>query len=144
DWMVSGEGNPAGFWQAGYALNALIAEYPKPYVAFMDGIVMGGGIGLSAHGSLRLVSDRTQVAMADTGIGCLPDVSALHYLARGPGERGAHLALNGVSVPRADAIGACLPDGLITPEEWPDMSPRVTARVTLYASVWSPAPARGL
>jgi len=144
DWMVSGEGDPAGFWQAEYALNALIAEYPKPYMAFMDGIVMGGGIGLSAHGSLRLVTDRTQVAMPETGIGFFPDVGALYYLSRSPGETGTHLALTGVSVTGADAIAVGLADALIDPADWPRLCARLAAGETLDASVGATAPTSGL
>src|SRR5690625_412069 len=144
DWMVTGEGDPAGFWQQEYALNALIAEYPKPFVAFMDGIVMGGGIGLSAHGSLRLVTDRTQVAMPETGIGFFPDVGAMYYLSRSPGETGTHLALTGVSVTGADAIAVGLADALITPEDWPGLCARRAAGETLDASVGATAPTSGL
>ena len=144
DWLVSGEGDPAGFWQAEYALNALIAEYPKPYVAFMDGIVMGGGIGLSAHGSLRLVTDRTQVAMPETGIGFFPDVGALYYLSRSPGETGTHLALTGVSVTGADAIAVGLADALIDPADWPELCARLSAGEPLDTSVGEVAPASGL
>src|SRR5699024_11390655 len=144
DWMVSGEGNPAGFWQAEYALNALIAGYPKQYVAFMDGIVMGGGIGLSAHGSLRLVTERTTVAMPETGIGFFPDVGALYYLSRGPGEVGKHLALTGVSGSGADAIAVGLADALISPGDWPQICTRLAAVEQLDAAVGNTAPASGL
>ena len=93
----------AGFWRDEYRLNARIARYPKPYVAVMDGIVMGGGVGVSAHGSVRVVTERSQVAMPETGIGFVPDVGGTHLLARAPGESGTHLALTGAQIGAADA-----------------------------------------
>ncbi|WP_275462545.1 enoyl-CoA hydratase/isomerase family protein [Streptomyces noursei] len=105
----------AAFWRAEYRLNARIARYPKPYVAVMDGIVMGGGVGLSAHGNVRLVTERSQVAMPETGIGFVPDVGGTYLLGLAPGELGTHLALTGT------AIGAADPDllaDLTTTEVW--------------------------
>ena len=144
EWMVTGRGEPERFWRMEYALNAMIAAYPKPYVAFMDGIVMGGGIGLSAHGSLRLVTERTIAAMPETGIGFFPDVGALYYLSRGPGEIGTHLALTGASMSGADAIALGLADALLTPEEWPAICARLADGQTLDASVGDVAPDSGL
>ncbi len=140
DWMVDGGGDPAQFWQAEYALNARIAQYPKPYVAFMDGIVMGGGIGLSAHGSLRLVTARTRAAMPETGIGFFPDVGAMYYLSRSPGQTGTHLALTGVSVTGADAIAVGLADTLVDPDDWPGLCARMAEGEQLDASVGEVAP----
>jgi enoyl-CoA hydratase len=88
------------FWHDEYRLNALIARFPKPYVAIMDGIVMGGGVGVSAHGDIRVVTERSRVAMPETGIGFVPDVGGTYLLAAAPGELGTHLALT------ADAVGA--------------------------------------
>ncbi|MBB5937888.1 enoyl-CoA hydratase/isomerase family protein [Streptomyces zagrosensis] len=81
------------FWRDEYLLNARIAHYPKPYVALMDGIVMGGGVGVSAHGGVRIVTERSAVAMPEVGIGFVPDVGGTHLLAAAPGEVGTHLAL---------------------------------------------------
>ena len=92
------------YWRAEYAVNALVAAYPKPYVAWMDGIVMGGGVGVSAHGSLRVVTERTQLAMPETIIGFFPDVGGLQLLAHAPGELGTHVALTGVPVAGDDAL----------------------------------------
>ncbi|MER7623324.1 enoyl-CoA hydratase/isomerase family protein [Streptomyces sp. NPDC126503] len=100
----------AAFWRDEYRLNARIARYPKPYVALMDGIVMGGGVGVSAHGSVRVVTDRSRVAMPETGIGFVPDVGGTHLLGRAPGELGTHLALTGTPVGAADALLAGLAD----------------------------------
>jgi Enoyl-CoA hydratase/isomerase len=90
--VMVGSGEAVRFWAHEYQMNAAIDSYPKPFVSFMDGIVMGGGVGLSAHGSLRLVTERPRVAMPETAIGFSPDVGSLFLLSRAPGEIGAHLA----------------------------------------------------
>ncbi|MFI6349197.1 enoyl-CoA hydratase/isomerase family protein [Streptomyces sp. NPDC050560] len=100
----------AAFWRDEYRLNARIARYPKPYVAVMDGIVMGGGVGVSAHGSVRIVTERSRVAMPETGIGFVPDVGGTHLLARAPGELGTHLALTGAQIGAGDALLCGLAD----------------------------------
>ncbi|QJT05896.1 enoyl-CoA hydratase/isomerase family protein [Streptomyces asoensis] len=100
----------AAFWRDEYHLNARIARYPKPYVALMDGIVMGGGVGVSAHGSVRVVTERSRIAMPETGIGFVPDVGGTHLLARAPGELGTHLALTGAQIGAADAVLCGLAD----------------------------------
>ena len=93
----------APFWYDEYLLNAYIGRYPKPYVALMDGIVMGGGVGVSAHGSVRVVTDTTKMAMPEVGIGFIPDVGGT-YLSRAPGLLGLHAALTGAPFGAADAI----------------------------------------
>lgn len=108
---------PVDYWGAEYAVNQLIAAYPKPYVAWMDGIVMGGGLGVAAHGSVRLVTERTQLAMPEVIIGFFPDVGMLHLLARAPGETGAHLALTGSPVTGADALVLGLADELVRSQD---------------------------
>ncbi|MFF9032664.1 enoyl-CoA hydratase/isomerase family protein [Streptomyces iakyrus] len=100
----------AAFWRDEYRLNARIARYPKPYVAVMDGIVMGGGVGVSAHGSVRVVTERSRVAMPETGIGFVPDVGGTRLLAQAPGELGTHLALTGAQIGAADALLCGLAD----------------------------------
>ncbi|MCX5381552.1 enoyl-CoA hydratase/isomerase family protein [Streptomyces sp. NBC_00091] len=107
------------FWRDEYRLNARIARYPKPYVALMDGIVMGGGVGLSAHGSVRIVTDRSRVAMPETGIGFVPDVGGTYLLSRAPGELGTHLALTGTAVGAGDALLCGLADHYL-PADWLD------------------------
>ncbi|WP_432104796.1 enoyl-CoA hydratase/isomerase family protein [Streptomyces sp. bgisy091] len=102
-----------GFWRDEYILNARIAAFPKPYVALMDGIVMGGGVGVSAHGNVRVVTERSRVAMPETGIGFVPDVGGTHLLARAPGELGTHLALTGRAVGAADALLCGLADQFV-------------------------------
>ncbi|KOX02290.1 3-hydroxyisobutyryl-CoA hydrolase [Streptomyces sp. NRRL B-1140] len=103
----------AAFWRDEYRLNARIARYPKPYVAVMDGIVMGGGVGVSAHGSVRVVTERSRIAMPETGIGFVPDVGGTHLLATAPGELGTHLALTGAQVGAADALLCGLADHFV-------------------------------
>jgi enoyl-CoA hydratase len=95
---------PAQFWSTEYRLDVLIARYPKPVVAVMDGVVMGGGVGLSAHASHRIVTERSAVAMPEVGIGFFPDVGASYLLARAPGQAGSYLALSGERMNAADAI----------------------------------------
>lgn len=119
---LSGEYGPAqDFWTTEYELNQLIDEYPLPYVALMHGVVMGGGIGISAHGSHRLVGADAKVAMPETGIGLFPDVGALHLLARAQHELGTHVALTGERFTGADAVllglaDAVAPAELLDPE----------------------------
>ncbi|MFH8409867.1 enoyl-CoA hydratase/isomerase family protein [Streptomyces sp. NPDC018019] len=100
----------AAFWRDEYRLNARIARCSKPYVAVMDGIVMGGGVGVSAHGSVRIVTERSKVAMPETGIGFVPDVGGTYLLALAPGELGTHLALTGTAVGAGDALLCGLAD----------------------------------
>ena len=109
------------FWREEFRLNRMIADYPKPYVALMDGITMGGGVGLSAHASHRIVTDRTRLAMPETGIGYFPDVGATWLLPRAPGETGTWLALTGLAVGAADAIHAGLADHYVASMELADV-----------------------
>jgi enoyl-CoA hydratase len=95
---------PAHYWATEYKLDVLIARYPKPVVALMTGLVMGGGVGISAHASHRVVTDRSAVAMPECAIGLVPDVGASFILARAPGSTGLHLALTGARMTAADAI----------------------------------------
>ncbi|MBW1595649.1 enoyl-CoA hydratase/isomerase family protein [Streptomyces sp. JJ38] len=106
-----GDGSAAAaFWRDEYRLNARIARYPKPYVAIMNGIVMGGGVGVSAHGSVRVVSDASRIAMPETAIGFVSDVGGTYLLARAPGELGTHLGLTGAGIGAADALLCGLAD----------------------------------
>ncbi len=101
---------PAAFFYDEYRLNARIARFAKPFVALMDGIVMGGGIGLSAHASHRVVTPRSMLAMPETGIGFIPDVGGTYLLGRAPGELGVHAALTAAPLGPADAILCGLAD----------------------------------
>ena len=92
------------FYRDEYRLNYRIHTYPKPYVALMDGVVMGGGVGVSIHGSQRIVTEHCLFAMPETGIGFFPDVGATWFLPRLPGEIGMYLGLTGARLGAADAI----------------------------------------
>lgn len=94
----------SAFWYAEYALNAAIRRYPKPYVSLIEGIVMGGGAGISLHGSHRVASERYGFAMPEVGIGLFPDVGMTHALPRLPGRAGTYLALTGARVGAGDAL----------------------------------------
>src|SRR5256885_1947960 len=94
------------FWRDEYPLNTAIKRYPKPYVALIDGIVMGGGVGVSVHGSHRVAGDRFSFAMPEVGIGFFPDVGATWFLPRMPGELGTWCALTGDRLRAADAVAA--------------------------------------
>lgn len=87
-----------------YRLNARIGSYPKPYVAVMDGIVMGGGVGVSGHGSVRVATETCKIAMPEVGIGFIPDVGGTYLLSRAPGGLGLHAALTGAPFGAGDAI----------------------------------------
>lgn len=115
-------GSSAEFWRMEYQLNALIAEYPKPYIAFMDGIVLGGGIGISAHGSHRIVTERSKCGMPEVSIGFFPDVGGTNLLARAPRAAGRYAALTGASVNAADAIYLGLADAHVSHELVPQLS----------------------
>ena len=101
---------PEKFWATEYYLDAYIARYPKPFVAVMDGLVMGGGVGLSAHAAHRVVTDRTAIALPEVGIGYTPDIGASFRLARTPGFAGTYLALTAERANAADAIYCGLAD----------------------------------
>lgn len=134
------------FWRDEYRLNARIARFAKPYVALMDGIVMGGGVGVSAHGDVRIVTERSRVAMPETGIGFVPDVGGTYLLAAAPGELGTHLALTGQAVGAADTLLCGLADHFVPSQRLADLTAtlarsatpaEVTETVQRYAS---PAP----
>ena len=109
------------FFVAEYAMNAAIATYPKPVAVLQDGIVMGGGVGVSGHAGARWATATTRMAMPETGIGFFPDVGALHLLAAAPGELGTHLALTGAQLDGADAVALGFADAVIDPARWPSL-----------------------
>ena len=100
-------------WREEYILNARIAKFAKPYVAFMDGIVMGGGVGLSAHSSHRVVTDRTKLAMPEVGLGFFPDVGGTWLLSHAPGEIGTYFGLTGQTMNGPDAVYAGFADAVV-------------------------------
>ncbi|MBU6461570.1 MAG: enoyl-CoA hydratase/isomerase family protein [Bradyrhizobium sp.] len=100
-------------WREEYILNARIARFPKPYVAFMDGIVMGGGVGLSAHGRHRVVTEKTKLAMPEVGLGFFPDVGGTWLLSHAPGDIGSYFGLTGQTMNGPDAIHARFADAVV-------------------------------
>ncbi|KUL41343.1 enoyl-CoA hydratase/isomerase family protein [Actinoplanes awajinensis] len=118
---VAGGSASLGFWADEYRLNAAIAAYPKKIVALMDGLVMGGGIGVSAHAAVRVVTERSRLAMPEVGIGMHPDVGGSWLLSHAPGELGTHLALTGSPVGAADGIAAGLADHFVPAARLPEM-----------------------
>jgi enoyl-CoA hydratase len=122
-----GGGASLAFWRDEYRLNARIARFPKPYVAVMDGIVMGGGVGVSSHGDVRIVTERSRVAMPETGIGFVPDVGGTRLLAAAPGELGTHLALTGRAVAAADALLCGLADHFVPAQRLPELTAALSA-----------------
>lgn len=104
------------FWFDEYQLNAFIGRYPKPYVSLMDGIVMGGGVGVGAHGNVRVVTDATKMAMPEVGIGFIPDVGGTYLLARA-GSLGLHAALTGAPFSGADAIALGFADHFVPKDQ---------------------------
>lgn len=118
------------FFTEEYALNHLIHHYPKPYIAVMDGIVMGGGMGIaqsSAAASIRVVTERTRMAMPEVNIGLFPDVGGGYFLSRLPGELGTYLGLSGEIVGAADALYANLADVFVPRSELPALMNLLTS-----------------
>jgi enoyl-CoA hydratase len=126
--VVDGRDDAQRFWAAEYALDAAISRYPKPYVALMDGLVLGGGIGVSAHGRIRVVTERTRIGMPEVSIGFFPDVGGSFLLARAPGELGTHLALTGGNASGADAIVLGLADHFVPSERLPALVEALATR----------------
>ncbi|MFV9633009.1 enoyl-CoA hydratase/isomerase family protein [Mycobacterium neumannii] len=115
------------FWYDEYLLNAQIGRFGKPYVALMDGIVMGGGVGVSAHGSVRVVTDTTKMAMPEVGIGFVPDVGGTLILSHAPGLLGYHAALTGANFDGADAIAMGFADHFVPHDKLEDFKAAILA-----------------
>lgn len=113
------------YWRDEYRMNAKIKEYPKPVIAFMQGFVMGGGVGVGGHGSHRVIGETTQVAMPETGIGLVPDVGGSLVLALAPGRVGEYLGVTGTRVNAADAIYGGFADLFIPEADWPALKAKL-------------------
>ncbi len=124
------EEDAIAFWRDEYALNAAIKAYPKPYVALVDGLVMGGGVGVSVHGSHVVAGDQFRFAMPEAGIGFFPDVGATWFLPRLPGEIGTYCALTGDRMGAADAAATGLATHRVA-------SPRLSALADALCAVGS-------
>jgi enoyl-CoA hydratase/carnithine racemase len=121
DAAIAGDSALEAFFTAEYRLNHFIYNYPKPYIAFMDGVIMGGGMGLAQGADLRIVSPGTKMAMPETNIGLFPDVGGGYFLSRCPGSSGEYLALTGQMLSGEDALAVGLADGLAAAEAMPDL-----------------------
>jgi len=115
------------FFAKEYALNLAIAEYPKPYVALLDGIVMGGGAGVSVHGKFRIVTENTVFAMPETAIGFFPDIGASYFLPRCPGAMGLYLGLTGARIDGADMLALGLATHFVPAVRIGEIAPRLSA-----------------
>jgi enoyl-CoA hydratase/carnithine racemase len=115
--LLAGDPTPEDFFTEEYTLNHLIHTYPKPYIAFMDGVVMGGGMGISQGASHRLVTSRTKMAMPETAIGLFPDVGGGYFLSRCAGHAGEWLALTGTTLDGSQAIALGLADQAVAVEQ---------------------------
>ena len=150
DWGRSGDPSALAFWREEYRLNTFIKRYPKPYVALMDGINMGGGVGLSVHGSHRVATERLVFAMPETGIGLFPDVGGTWFLPRAPGETGLYLALTGARLKAADAIYAGIADTYVPSARLETLKDRIAGGAALHealrevAEEEGPAPLRDM
>src|SRR6478735_5504958 len=124
---LAGDPRLEDFFTEEYSLNYLFHRYPKPYTAFLDGIVMGGGMGISQGANLRVVTERTKMAMPETNIGLFPDVGGGYFLSRCPGRLGEYLALTGHMISGADAVAAGLADVFVMSGELPGWWDRLAA-----------------
>ncbi|MEX0348047.1 MAG: enoyl-CoA hydratase/isomerase family protein [Paracoccaceae bacterium] len=109
------------FWRDEYRLNALIYEYPKPVVSFLQGFTMGGGVGIGCHGSHRVVCDSSRISMPEVGIGLVPDVGGSLMLAQAPGRLGEYLGLTAHRMGPDDAILVGFADHYIPQDQWGDL-----------------------
>lgn len=137
--LLSGDPTPEDFFTEEYTLNHLIHSFPKPFIAFMDGVVMGGGMGIGQGASHRLVSVRTKMAMPETTIGLFPDVGGGYFLSRCPGSAGEWLALTGTTLGAAEAIELGLADHCLDVHQLPQAWEALTALNPLDAvqmSAW--------
>lgn len=128
------------FFSEEYALNHLVHTYPKPYVALMDGVVMGGGMGIAQAGPqarIRVVTERTKMAMPETGIGLFPDVGGGWFLSRAPGALGAYLGVTGTVIGAADAIASDLADVFVPSAELPALVQAIQGGADVRTTVQS-------
>src|SRR3954468_20393069 len=123
------------YFREEYALNVLIKHYRKPYVALIDGIVMGGGVGVSVHGSHRVAGDRFSFAMPEVSIGLFPDVGATWFLPRLPGELGAYCALTGEGLNAADGVTATIATHRVASSRFGDVADALCGAVSVDATL---------
>ncbi len=131
------------YWREEYALNTVIKRYPKPYVALIDGIVMGGGVGISVHGSHRIAGDRLKFAMPEVAIGFFPDVGATWFLPRMPGEVGTYCGITGERLGVADALAAGFATHHVPSQKFPDLREALCGAAPVDATIGSFAETAG-
>lgn len=137
---LAGDAALADFFTEEYALNHLIHNYRKPYIAFMDGVVMGGGMGLCQGAQTRIVTEHTKMAMPETNIGLFPDVGGGYFLSRCPGHVGEYLALTGEVIGAEDAIAYGLADVKVAAASLPAMWDALgTAKLSEWNAIYSVA-----
>jgi len=129
------QGEALQFWRDEYPLNALIKNFRKPYVALIDGIAMGGGVGVSVHGSHRVAGDRFSFAMPEVGIGFFPDVGATWFLPRMPGELGTYCALTGERFGVGDAVAAGIATHRVSSARFGEVLEALTGTVPVDAAL---------
>jgi 3-hydroxyisobutyrate dehydrogenase len=118
------------FWREEYRLNSLIHHYPKPYIGFLQGYVMGGGVGISCHGSHRIVGNTTKMAMPECAIGLVPDVGGSYLLAHAPSLTGRFLGITGYRMNAADAMYAGFADSFIAEDIWDEVIAKLVSAGT--------------
>ena len=131
------------FWRDEYLLNGQIGRFGKAYVSLMDGIVMGGGVGVGAHANIRVVTETSKIAMPEVGIGFIPDVGGAYLLSRAPGLLGLHAALTGAPFSGADAIALGFADHFVPHDKLDGFSRAIVAdgvRAALAAHAIEPPP----
>lgn len=131
----SGAAEATDFYRSEYRLNARIKHFPKPYIALVHGIVMGGGVGVSIHGSHRIADASAIFAMPETGIGLFPDVGGSYFLPRLPGEIGMYLALTGSRLEAADMLYAEIATHSVPAADWEMLIDRLADGETPDAAV---------
>jgi enoyl-CoA hydratase len=128
-----GQADALAFWRDEYILNTAIKKYRKPYIALIDGIVMGGGVGISVHGSHRIAGDKFTFAMPEVSIGFFPDVGATWFLPRMPGELGAWCALTGDRIRAADAVSSGIATQRVASARFADLTEALCGDVSVDA-----------
>ncbi len=148
-WGLDKDPRFADFYALEYPLNVAIKRFPKPYIALIDGIVMGGGVGVSFHGSHRIVTENLSFAMPETGIGLFPDVGGTYFLPRCPGAIGMYLGLTGARIKAADALYCKLATHYVPADKLGDLevalylSKDIEATIADYARQPGDAPLQG-
>jgi enoyl-CoA hydratase/carnithine racemase len=130
------------FWRDEYRMNARLFEFSKPTVSFLQGLTMGGGVGVGCHAGLRVVGESAQIAMPECGIGLIPDVGGSMMLALGPGRLGEYLGTTGTRMGPADAIYAGFADVFLPEAEWEAAKARIVETGLAEVSPQTPPPGR--